>query len=276
MWRRVDVLWTDVWEERIASVFMVEKSASEEPAWACGCRLSHQSKTQIRERGTSVNRWLQTEPPIRNKNPWARNQREQVAADWAANLKHKSASEEPAWAGGCRLSRQSKTQIRERGTRVSRWLQTEPPIENINPRARNQREQVAADWATNRKHKSANEEPAWAGGCRLSHESKTQIRERGTSVSRWLQTEPPVGNINPWARNQREHVAADWATNRKRKSANEKPAWAGDCRLSHQSKTQIRERGTSVNRWLQTEPPIENVNPRARNQREQVVADWAN
>jgi hypothetical protein len=33
MWRRVDLLWTDVSEERIASIFMEEKSASEEPAW---------------------------------------------------------------------------------------------------------------------------------------------------------------------------------------------------------------------------------------------------
>jgi hypothetical protein len=33
MWRRVDpVKWTDVSEENIASIFRVEKSASEEPA----------------------------------------------------------------------------------------------------------------------------------------------------------------------------------------------------------------------------------------------------
>jgi hypothetical protein len=32
MWRRVDLVWTDVSEERIASMFRVEKSASEEPA----------------------------------------------------------------------------------------------------------------------------------------------------------------------------------------------------------------------------------------------------
>jgi hypothetical protein len=37
MWRRVDLVWTDVSEERIASIFRVEKSASEEPAWAGGC-----------------------------------------------------------------------------------------------------------------------------------------------------------------------------------------------------------------------------------------------
>jgi hypothetical protein len=39
MWRRVDVVWTDVSEARIASIFRVEKSAGEEPAWAGGCRL---------------------------------------------------------------------------------------------------------------------------------------------------------------------------------------------------------------------------------------------
>jgi hypothetical protein len=35
VWRRVGVVdWTDVSEDRIASIFRVEKSASEEPAWA--------------------------------------------------------------------------------------------------------------------------------------------------------------------------------------------------------------------------------------------------
>jgi hypothetical protein len=38
MWLRVDLVWTDVSEERIASIFRVEKSAGEEPAWAGGCR----------------------------------------------------------------------------------------------------------------------------------------------------------------------------------------------------------------------------------------------
>jgi hypothetical protein len=36
MWRRVDLVWTDVSEKRIAYIFMAEKSASEEPAWAGG------------------------------------------------------------------------------------------------------------------------------------------------------------------------------------------------------------------------------------------------
>jgi hypothetical protein len=39
MWRRVDLVWTDVSEERIAYICKVEKSASEEPAWASGNRL---------------------------------------------------------------------------------------------------------------------------------------------------------------------------------------------------------------------------------------------
>jgi hypothetical protein len=34
MWRRVDLVnWIDVSEERVASIFRVEKSASEEPVW---------------------------------------------------------------------------------------------------------------------------------------------------------------------------------------------------------------------------------------------------
>jgi hypothetical protein len=33
MWRRVDLVWTDVSEERIASIFRVEQSASEELAY---------------------------------------------------------------------------------------------------------------------------------------------------------------------------------------------------------------------------------------------------
>jgi hypothetical protein len=38
VWRLVDVVyWTDVSEDRIAFIFRVEKSASEEPAWAGSC-----------------------------------------------------------------------------------------------------------------------------------------------------------------------------------------------------------------------------------------------
>jgi hypothetical protein len=36
MWRRVDLVWTYVSEERVASIFKVEKSASKEPAWTGG------------------------------------------------------------------------------------------------------------------------------------------------------------------------------------------------------------------------------------------------
>jgi hypothetical protein len=39
MWRRVDIVWTNVSEERIAAIFKVEKSARKEPAGAGGCRL---------------------------------------------------------------------------------------------------------------------------------------------------------------------------------------------------------------------------------------------
>jgi hypothetical protein len=41
MWLCVDLVWSDVSEERIASIFRVEKSASEESAWA-GLSLSPQ------------------------------------------------------------------------------------------------------------------------------------------------------------------------------------------------------------------------------------------
>jgi hypothetical protein len=33
MWRRVDLVWTNVSEELTASAFRVEKTASEEPTW---------------------------------------------------------------------------------------------------------------------------------------------------------------------------------------------------------------------------------------------------
>jgi hypothetical protein len=36
MWRRVDLVWTDISEEHIAYIFRVEKSSSEEPAGAGG------------------------------------------------------------------------------------------------------------------------------------------------------------------------------------------------------------------------------------------------
>jgi hypothetical protein len=40
MWRHVDLVWTNVSEELIASIFRVEKSANEEPVWAGGCRVT--------------------------------------------------------------------------------------------------------------------------------------------------------------------------------------------------------------------------------------------
>jgi hypothetical protein len=36
MWRRVDLVLTDILEERIASIFRVEKYTIGEPAWAGG------------------------------------------------------------------------------------------------------------------------------------------------------------------------------------------------------------------------------------------------
>jgi hypothetical protein len=45
MWRCIDLASTDVSEESISSIFRVEKSASGEPAWAGGYKLSHQSET---------------------------------------------------------------------------------------------------------------------------------------------------------------------------------------------------------------------------------------
>jgi hypothetical protein len=59
---------TDVLEERIASIFRVEKSASEEPVWPGGCRLSHQleitsymgseqSETECRPSGKPTVEW---------------------------------------------------------------------------------------------------------------------------------------------------------------------------------------------------------------------------
>jgi hypothetical protein len=46
MWCRVDLVWTDVSEERIASIFWVEKSASKEPAWAGGTQDVHGATSQ--------------------------------------------------------------------------------------------------------------------------------------------------------------------------------------------------------------------------------------
>jgi hypothetical protein len=57
MWRCVDLALTDVSEERITSIFRVEK---------------------ICERGTSVSRWLQTEPPVENTQIYKNRERGRV------------------------------------------------------------------------------------------------------------------------------------------------------------------------------------------------------
>jgi hypothetical protein len=54
MWRCVCLVLTDVSEERIASIFRVEKSPSEELAWAGGCRLLLKMEA-IRSSEMSVN-----------------------------------------------------------------------------------------------------------------------------------------------------------------------------------------------------------------------------
>jgi hypothetical protein len=48
MWRRIDLVRADISEERIASIFRVEQSASEEPAWAGGCRQSVHTRSTRR------------------------------------------------------------------------------------------------------------------------------------------------------------------------------------------------------------------------------------
>jgi hypothetical protein len=60
MWRRVDLVWTDVSEEGIASIFRVEKSAIEEAAWASGCRLSHQCFRLLVQSAATCSRWFLT------------------------------------------------------------------------------------------------------------------------------------------------------------------------------------------------------------------------
>jgi hypothetical protein len=54
MWRRVDLVWTDVSEERIASIFRVEKSASEEQELADGCRLRRRGSHILKTIGSQM------------------------------------------------------------------------------------------------------------------------------------------------------------------------------------------------------------------------------
>jgi hypothetical protein len=64
MWRLIVLVWTDVSEERIASIFRVEKSASVEPAWADSVS-SHQLRLV---RGSWIClrwRWRRYVPPKR-------------------------------------------------------------------------------------------------------------------------------------------------------------------------------------------------------------------
>jgi hypothetical protein len=62
MWRRVDLVWTDVSEERIASIFRVEESATEEPAWAGGYWLK-----QFQETGSVLRRKERKDREFRRK-----------------------------------------------------------------------------------------------------------------------------------------------------------------------------------------------------------------
>jgi hypothetical protein len=57
MWCHVVLVWTDVSEKRIASIFRVEKSASEKPGRAGGCRLSHQSKSHYDWQRYNIHLW---------------------------------------------------------------------------------------------------------------------------------------------------------------------------------------------------------------------------
>jgi hypothetical protein len=50
-WRLVDLVWSDVSEERISCIFRVEKPASEEPAWAGGCSHTRSTRRHILEDG---------------------------------------------------------------------------------------------------------------------------------------------------------------------------------------------------------------------------------
>jgi hypothetical protein len=49
MWRHVDLVWTEVSEERIASIFSAEKSGSAESAWPGGYSL-HTADTRSTRR----------------------------------------------------------------------------------------------------------------------------------------------------------------------------------------------------------------------------------
>jgi hypothetical protein len=61
MWRRVDPVWTDVSEERIASIFRAEKSESEEQARAGGYILQWAAPPifiALEKRGCCIRPWF--------------------------------------------------------------------------------------------------------------------------------------------------------------------------------------------------------------------------
>jgi hypothetical protein len=62
MWLSVVLVLTDVSEEHIASIFRVEKYASEEPTWAGACRLTCHSRWVF----VSVNHGSRSSAPSRN------------------------------------------------------------------------------------------------------------------------------------------------------------------------------------------------------------------
>jgi hypothetical protein len=57
MWRHIDLVWTDVSEERIAFIFRVDKSICEEPTWAGGSDCSHLLTLFPRSRIFLLSRW---------------------------------------------------------------------------------------------------------------------------------------------------------------------------------------------------------------------------
>jgi hypothetical protein len=70
MWSRVVFLWTYVSEDRIASIFRVEKSVSEEPMWAsswglsCQLKRSHKNYTTPHPRKRHSSWWPPWKPQI--------------------------------------------------------------------------------------------------------------------------------------------------------------------------------------------------------------------
>jgi hypothetical protein len=57
MWRRVNLVWTGVSEERMSSIFKVEESASEGPVRAGGCRLKTEAIRSSETSGHKSSAW---------------------------------------------------------------------------------------------------------------------------------------------------------------------------------------------------------------------------